>query len=289
MKISDAILRAFAERRLPASELLALDRRLLEEEALRERLAALGGKPLDAPERAATEAEAGSAARVRAAEDAVGRLPGRYFAYLAGLALVGLTAWMILSRLGPAMPAELRKACEQVAREETITPLLDFVLRPSTAPRQPKEGFGLISPVRTVWRSPEVEFRWRPLAEATGYKVVLVREGDSAVIESPVLPREQHSWRSLALREDSWHSVEIQAWRDGAMVQATPKGQVQVLNALELAALEEVERIHARDPFVLGVARARLGLRSDARLAFETLRGDARRAGLAAKLLKELE
>lgn len=235
-----------------------------------------------------------SSERVRAAEDRVASLPVRSLAYLGGLAAIALTVWMFFALAGTPLPPELRAACERVIRDRSVRPLLDATLRPADGPKAPATGFGLITPVGTTVRRPEPELRWRPLPGATEYRVVLIRSSDGVRIESPELPRDQHIWRPPALLAGVMHRWEVQAWKNGELLRTSPsagapEARFRVLELPVVAALEEVERAHPRDPFVLGVARARAGLRAEARLAFETMRADPKQAELSAKLCAELE
>lgn len=234
-----------------------------------------------------------SAARIHAAEDRVASFP-RWLIYVAGLAILALTAWMLVMRQGGLLPPEVRAACEKVLREQSVKSLLDPEVSARAGGPNAPSGFGLIGPVRTTVRSREPELRWRPLPGATGYKVLVERVSDGAKVESSELPRDQHIWRPPALLVGAVHRWEVQALRDGQVVEkapsAVPSGAVfKVLDPVVVAALEEVERTHPQDSFLLGVARARLGLRSEARLAFDAMKGDPARSELATKLSRELE
>lgn len=236
------------------------------------------------------DADRSSAANVRAAEDHVATFP-RWLVVGAALAIVALTGWMLVARQGGRLPTEVRAASERVLREQSVKALLDpDVSAPVAA--QGAGGFALVGPVRTNVRSRKPEFRWRPLPGATGYRVFVVSP-DGTAIESPVLGPNESVWRAPELPVGVVLRWRLHALRDAAVEAELPKSgpgaAFKVLALADVAELEEIERQHPREPFLQGVARARLGLRAEARLAFEAAQGDPTRAQLAARLAAELE
>ncbi|MBS0658711.1 MAG: hypothetical protein JSR82_10760 [Verrucomicrobia bacterium] len=231
-----------------------------------------------------------SAERVRAAEDNVATFP-RWLLVGAGLAVLALTAWMLVARQGGRLPAEVRAASERVLREQSVRALLDRDVSTPVAV-QGVGGFALLAPVRTTVRSRMPEFRWRPLPGATGYRVFVERP-DGGPLESPVLGPNDVVWRAPELPVGVVLRWRLHALRETAVEAELPKSgpgvAFKILAPEDVAQLEEVEIQHPREPFLQGVARARLGLRSEARLAFEAAKGDPTRAALAAKLAAELE
>ncbi len=220
------------------------------------------------------------------------------WAAAAAVAMAGLT-WVALRdqggnnvastggfavRIPSEAPAEFAAACIQVAEGATLASLL-----PSELARRP--GGSLLGaaiesdaprargPLRTFVRLASPEFRWEPMAQAEGYRVVLLREGAADVLESGILSAGAHTWRPRQnLERGVSYTWEVIALAGGREVAKSPRpdeapATFSVLTLAQLETLRAMEAAAGQDAATRAVAYARAGLREEALEALASVRG----------------
>ena len=172
---------------------------------------------------------------------------------------------------GAKLPVSGSAAPELLARNLPRPAVLDEIAGVGSTVRNGSEGASLstlVSPVRLVVSETRPAFRWKPLAGATGYRVVVADANHRAVAQSGMLPANATAWTPVAPLPRG----QVLTWAVVALVNGeevimpgpgAPEAKFKVLTD---AQRQRIARLHkqTRPSLALGVFYAQTGLLAEA-------------------------
>jgi hypothetical protein len=152
--------------------------------------------------------------------------------------------------------------------------------------------FSLLGPMGEVVRSQRPIFRWRALAGAQSYKVVVTDADLNEVATSD--PVNTTEWRiTKPLPPGGIYSWQVTALKDGLAITSptlpAPQAKFKIIDRSTSGILQQAERSYPKSHLTLGVLYAEAGLLDDAEQEFRVLVRDNPRAGVAQKLLRSVQ
>ena len=198
-----------------------------------------------------------------------------------------------LERL-PAVVQEKIRGALQTGKIEQTSDLAQLASPPSTLLGESADGlpFRLIAPVGQVVRTEEPTFRWRPLAGAESYTVIVTDADLNEVATSP--PLNTTEWRmSKPLKDGVIYSWQVTALKDGVRVTSpvmpAPQAKFKVIDRATSEIVQQAQRAYPTSHLTLGVLYAEAGLLDEAERELRALVRDNPRAAIAQKLLRQVQ
>lgn len=151
--------------------------------------------------------------------------------------------------------------------------------------------FKLLEPLGKVIETSQPEFRWQPLAGATGYTVTVYDANFTRVTASPSLTATE--WHpSQPLPRGSILSWQVKAIKDGQEIivpePPAPEAKFKVLEQVRADELARARRQFANSHLTLGLLYARAGLLAESERELKALTDANPASPLARKLLRSL-
>ena len=196
-----------------------------------------------------------------------------------------------LERLPSPIQQKVR-AVLQTGRLEQSSALAQLAGQQSTLLGKSKNGlpFGLIEPLGKVVRTEQPTLRWHALAGAESYTVTVTDADLNEVATS--LPLNTTEWRiSKPLKEGGIYSWQVTAIKDGVRVTSpvlpAPQAKFKVIDRATTEMLQHAQR--ADSHLTMGVLYAEAGLLDEAEQELRVLVRDNPGAGVAQKLLRQVQ
>lgn len=182
----------------------------------------------------------------------------------------------------------------RTGRLEQSPVLAQLAGEPSTLLGDSSDGmpFRLVGPLGQIVRSQQPTFRWRALAGAESYKVIVTdAELNQVAASAPLTATE---WRvTKPLPPGGIYSWQVTALKDGAEiispVMPAPQAKFKVLDSATARMLSQAERAYSDSHLTLGVLYAEAGLLEEAEQELRLLVRDNPRADVAQKLLRSVQ
>jgi hypothetical protein len=185
------------------------------------------------------------------------------------------------------------KAALQSGKLEQPAALGQLNSGPSTLLSESGDGlpFRLLNPLGQVVRSPQPTFRWRSLAGAQSYKVIVTDANLNEVAVSPLLNATE--WRiTQPLKPGEIYSWQVTAQKNGVAVTSpvlpAPQAKFKVLNRSTSEMLQQAERAYPRSHLTRGVLYCEAGLLEDSEQELRLLVRENPQADIARKLLQSI-
>jgi hypothetical protein len=198
-----------------------------------------------------------------------------------------------LERLPSSIQQRIRTAL-QAGRLEQSSDLARVATQSSTLLSKSGNGlpFRLIAPLGQVVRTEQPTFRWRALAGAQSYTVIVTDADLNEVATSP--PLNTTEWRiSKPLKEGAVYSWQVTTEKDGVSVTSpvlpAPQAKFKVIDRATSETLQQAQRAYPQSHLTLGVLFAEAGLLDDAERELRLLVHDNPRAPIAQKLLRHVQ
>jgi hypothetical protein len=198
-----------------------------------------------------------------------------------------------LERL-PARVQQKIEAALQAGRLEQPHVLIQLAGRPSTLLSESGDGlpFRLLGPIGQVVRNAQPTFRWRALAGAQSYKVIVTDTDLNEVATSP--PLSTTEWRMpQPLRQGVIYSWQVTALKDGEAITSpvlpAPQAKFKVIDRASARVLRQVERAYPDSHLTLGVLYAEAGLLDEAEQQLRALVRTNPRGRIARELLRSIQ
>ena len=152
--------------------------------------------------------------------------------------------------------------------------------------------FRLVAPLGEVVRNQQPTFRWRELAGAQSYKVIVTDADLNEVAISPELSTTE--WRiTKPLPGGRVYSWQVTAVKDGVAVTSpvlpAPQAKFQILDRSTSRMLQQAERTYPDSHLVLGILYAEAGLLDEAEQQLRRLLRNNPRTPAAQKLLQSVQ
>jgi hypothetical protein len=164
----------------------------------------------------------------------------------------------------------------------------DAVLRSSD---MDNEMVRLVSPENSVLLEDRPVFRWTPLKDATGYRVVVGDEHFRQAAESGDLPGTATQWQpSAPLKRGMVYTWIVMGIRSGESVGFHPSSAASKFKVLEEAKAKELDQLKSSSPshLALGVFYAREGMITNAERELQLLAQQNPDSAIARNLLKQI-
>lgn len=198
-----------------------------------------------------------------------------------------------LERL-PSRSQQNIQAALRTGRLESSSALTQLASQPSTLLSKSGNGlpFGLLGPLGQVVRSEQPTFRWRPLAGAQSYTVIVTDADLNEVATSP--PINTTEWQiQKSLRDGGIYSWQVTALKDGVRITSpvlpAPQAKFRVLDRSTSETLQQAERAYPNSHLTLGVLYAEAGLLDEAEQELRVLVRDNPDDRIALKLLQNVK
>jgi hypothetical protein len=196
---------------------------------------------------------------------------------------------LLPSRIQERVGAALR-----TGRLEQSPAMAQLVSEPSTLLGNSSDGlpFGLLGPLGQIVRNQQPTLRWRALAGAESYKVIVTdAELNQVAASAPLTTTE---WRvTKPLPPGRIYSWQVTAVKDGveiiSPVMPAPQAKFKVLDSATTRMLSQAERAYSDSHLTLGVLYAEAGLLEEAEQELRLLVRDNPRADIAQKLLRSVQ
>lgn len=184
-------------------------------------------------------------------------------------------------------------AALRTGKLEQSPALAQLASEPSTLLGNSSDGlpFGLVGPLGQIVRTQQPTLRWRALAGAESYKVIVTdAELNQVAASAPLTTTE---WRvTKPLPPGGIYSWQVTALKDGAEiispVMPAPQAKFKVLDSATTRMLAQAERAYSDSHLTLGVLYAEAGLLEEAERELRILVRDNPGADIAQKLLQSL-
>jgi hypothetical protein len=143
-----------------------------------------------------------------------------------------------------------------------------------------------------VVRNAQPMFRWRALAGAQSYKVIITDTDLNEVATSP--PISTTEWQiPQSLRQGVIYSWQVTALKDGAEITTpvlpAPQAKFKVLDRATAQVLQQAERAYPGSHLTLGVLYVEAGLLSEAEQELRALGRTNPRSRIARELLRSVQ
>lgn len=198
-----------------------------------------------------------------------------------------------LERLPSPLQQRIQAAL-QTGRLEHSPALAQLADPRSTLLSQSGNGvpFKLIGPLGQVVRSEQPTFRWRALAGAQSYTVIVTDADLNEIATSP--PLNTTEWRiSKPLKEGGTYSWQVTAVKDGVRVTSpvlpAPQAKFKVIDRSTSEMLQQAQRAYPDSHLTLGVLYAEAGLLDEAEQELRVLVRNNPGARTALKLLQNVK
>ena len=198
-----------------------------------------------------------------------------------------------LERLPSRVQQRIRAAL-QAGKLDHSSAMAQLASRPSALLSQSGNGlpFRLVGPLGEVVRTQQPTFRWRALAGAQSYKVI-VTDGDlNEVATSP--PLNTTEWRiTKPLKDGGIYSWQVTAMKDGVAITSpvmpAPQAKFKVIDRATLETLRHSERAYPDSHLTRGVLYADAGLFDEAEQELRLLVQHNPHTSVARKLLHSVQ
>jgi hypothetical protein len=198
-----------------------------------------------------------------------------------------------LERLPAAIQQKVR-ATLQTGKLEQSPALAQVASQSSTLLGASGNGlpFQLIGPVGKVVRSEQPTLRWRALAGAQSYTVIVTDADLNEVVTSP--PLNTTEWRiSKPLKQGGVYSWQVTALKDGVKITSpvlpAPQAKFKVIDRSTSEMLQQAQRAYPDSHLTLAVLYAEAGLLDEAEDELRVLVHDNPRAVATQKLLRQVQ
>jgi hypothetical protein len=195
------------------------------------------------------------------------------------------------------LPTRIQQKIRAVLQAGRFTPssaLVQLASRPSALLSKSGNGlpFRLVGPLGEVVRTQQPTFRWRALAGAQSYKVI-VTDGDLNEVATSQ-PLNTTEWRiTKPLKEGGVYSWQVTAMKDGVAITSpvlpAPQAKFRVIDHATLETLKQSERAYPDSHLTRGVLYAEAGLLDEAEQELRMLVHNNPQAGVARKLLRSVQ
>lgn len=198
-----------------------------------------------------------------------------------------------LERL-PSRVQERVGAALRTGKLEHPPALAQLAGQPGTLLGNSSDGipFRLVGPLGQIVRNQQPVLRWRALAGAESYKVIVTDADLNQVAASAPLTATE--WRvTKPLPPGGIYSWQVTAVKDGveiiSPVMPAPQAKFKVLDSATTRMLSQAERAYSDSHLTLGVLYAEAGLLEEAEQELRLLLRDNPRADIAQKLLRSVQ
>jgi len=174
-------------------------------------------------------------------------------------------------------PRKSAPAPPPLATLRTPPVLTELIGRPNTLVGEAGDGvpFALLAPVGTTVMSDRPSLRWRPLPDASGYRVTIINDTDPADTQESELLTGTEWTVPRALRRGSVYSWEVVALREGEEVQSpqppAPDAKFKVLELSQVGVVLQARRKGEAYRLELGRRDAEVGLLDEAEAEFQAV------------------
>ena len=193
--------------------------------------------------------------------------------------------------LPPAYQSLVTKALS--SQEIERSPALQGLTRPPSSlmgSGDPNNQFSIVGPAGDVLLTNQPTFRWKALADATGYVVEVYDPQFKLVASSPQLT--DLSW-TTTLAHGNVYAWQVKAIKDGEEVTAprppAPQAKFRILDATKANELARAKRSFRSSHLILGLLYADAGMLSEAEREFRLLRNANPNSDLARNLLRKIQ
>jgi anti-sigma factor RsiW len=198
-----------------------------------------------------------------------------------------------LERL-PSPVQQKISAALQTGKLERSPALDQLASRPSALLSESGNGlpFRLIGPLGQVVRSEQPTFRWRPLAGAQSYTVIVTDADLNEIATSP--PLNTTEWRiSKPLKDGGIYSWQVTALKEGKQITSpvlpAPQAKFKVIDRATSETLKRAQRAYPDSHLTLGTLYAEAGLLDEAEQELRVLVRNNPRSRIAQRLLQNLK
>src|SRR5215212_4643207 len=152
--------------------------------------------------------------------------------------------------------------------------------------------FRLVGPLGQVVRTEQPTFRWHALSGAQSYTVAVTDAELNEVATSP--PLNATEWEiTKSLKQGGIYSWQVTAVKDGVKITSpvlpAPQAKFKVIDRTTSEMLQQAQRAYPDSHLTLGVLYAEAGLLDEAEQELRLLVRDNPRAGVAQKLLRQVQ